>query len=34
MWNTLHQDNATQLYEDNIACVTQIKWGFIKGDKT
>ena len=26
--------NATKLYEDNVACIDQIKGGFIKGDKT
>ena len=22
------------LFEDNVACIVQIKWGYIKGDKT
>ncbi|KAL6339966.1 hypothetical protein AAG906_038801 [Vitis piasezkii] len=26
--------NATVLHEDNVACIAQIKGGFIKGDKT
>ena len=26
--------NATVLHKDNVACITQIKGGFIKGDKT
>ena len=26
--------NATKLYENNTACITQIKWGFIKSDKS
>ncbi|RVX19258.1 hypothetical protein CK203_008701 [Vitis vinifera] len=26
--------NATVLHEDNVACVAQIKGGFIKGDRT
>ena len=26
--------NATVLHEDNAACIVQIKWGFIKGDRT
>ena len=26
--------NATKLHENNVACITQIKGGFIKGDKT
>ena len=26
--------NATKLHEDNATCITQIKGGFIKGDKT
>ena len=26
--------NATKLHEDNVACIAQIKWGFIKGDRT
>ena len=26
--------NPTKLHEDNVACITQIKGGFIKGDKT
>ena len=25
--------NATKLYEDNVACIAQIKGGFIKGDR-
>ena len=28
------RDNATVLHEDNVACITQIKGGFIKGDRT
>ncbi|XP_024164331.1 uncharacterized protein LOC112171364 [Rosa chinensis] len=27
-------DKPTVMYEDNIACIAQIKEGFIKGDKT
>ena len=26
--------NATVLHEDNVACIAQIKEGFIKGDRT
>ena len=26
--------NATKLHEDNATCITQIKGGFIKGDRT
>ena len=26
--------SATKLHEDNVACIVQIKWGFIKGDIT
>ena len=26
--------NATTLYEDNVACIAQIKGRFIKGDRT
>ena len=26
--------NVTKLYEDNVACIAQIKGGFIKYDKT
>ena len=26
--------SATKLHEDNVACIAQIKGGFIKGDKT
>ena len=26
--------NATVLHEDNVACIAQIKGGFIKGDRT
>ena len=26
--------NATELHEDNAACIAQIKGGFIKGDRT
>ena len=26
--------NVIELYEDNVACITQIKWRFIKGDRT
>ena len=28
------RDNATKLHEDNAACITQIKGGFIKVDRT
>ena len=28
------RDNATVLHEDNVACIAQIKIGFIKGDRT
>ena len=28
------RSNATVLYEDNAACIAQIKGGFIKGDRT
>ena len=34
MWTTSIKCNATKLYEDNVACIAQIKGGFIKGDKT
>ena len=27
-------DNPTTIYEDNAACIAQVKGGFIKGDKT
>ena len=26
--------NATVLHEDNVACIAQITWGYIKGDIT
>ena len=26
--------NATMLHEDNVACIAQIKGGFMKGDRT
>ena len=28
------KDSPTTLFEDNVACITQIKGGYIKGDKT
>ena len=28
------KDNSTILYEDNAACITQIRGGYIKGDRT
>ena len=28
------KDNPTTLFEENAACITQIKGGYIKGDKT
>ena len=28
------KDNPTILYEDNTACITQIRGGYIKGDRT
>ena len=28
------KDNPTTLFEDNAACIAQIKGGYIKGDKT
>jgi hypothetical protein len=28
------KDNLTILYEDNAACITQIRGGYIKGDRT
>ena len=28
------KDSSTILYEDNVACITQIRWWYIKGDKT
>jgi hypothetical protein len=28
------KDNPTILYEDNVACITQIRGGYIKGDRT
>ena len=28
------KDNPTTLFEDNVACIAQIKGGYIKGDKT
>jgi hypothetical protein len=28
------KDNPTILYEDNAACITQIRGGYIKGDRT
>ena len=28
------KDNPTTLFEDNAACITQIKGGYIKGDRT
>ena len=31
MWTTFYQ---SVLHEDNVACIAQIKGGFIKGDKT
>ena len=30
----ISKDNPTTLFEDNAACITQIKGGYIKGDKT
>ena len=26
--------SLTIICEDNVACVVQVKWGYIKGDKT
>ena len=34
MWTTPIKDNATKLHEDNVVCITLIKGGFIKGDRT
>lgn len=34
MWPILYQINSTKFYEDNVVCTTQIKGGFVKGDKT
>ena len=28
------KDDPTTLHEDNAACIAQIKWGYIKGDRT
>ena len=28
------KSNATKLHEDNVACIAQIKGGFIKGDRS
>ena len=28
------KNNPTVLYEDNVACIAQIKGGYIKGDRT
>ena len=28
------ETNPTIIYEDNIACITQVSEGYIKGDKT
>ena len=28
------KDNPTILFEDNVACIAQIKGGYIKGDRT
>ena len=28
------KDNSTTLFEDNVACIAQIKGGYIKGDRT
>ena len=28
------KDNLTTLFEDNVACIAQIKRGYIKGDRT
>jgi hypothetical protein len=30
----LVRENPTVIYEDNTACITQIKEGYIKGDRT
>ena len=30
----LSKDNPTTLFEDNAACIAQIKGGYIKGDRT
>ena len=31
---TLVNNSPTIIYEDNVVCVTQVKGGYIKGDKT
>ena len=28
------KESLTTLFEDNVVCIAQIKWGYIKGDKT
>ena len=28
------KDDPTILFEDNAACIAQITWGYIKGDRT
>ncbi|XP_070017210.1 secreted RxLR effector protein 161-like [Nicotiana sylvestris] len=30
----METDNPTTLYEDNVACIAQLKGGYIKGDRT
>ena len=27
-------NSSTIIFEDNVACVSQVRWGYIKGDKT
>ena len=34
MASPFSKDNPTTLFEDNTACIAQIKGGYIKGDKT
>ena len=28
------KNKPTLLYEDNVVCISQVKWGYIKGDRT
>jgi hypothetical protein len=34
LWFTFQKKNATVIYEDNTACIAQLKEGYIKGDRT
>ena len=34
LWFIYQENNATIIYEENIACIAQLKEGYIKGDRT